>query len=82
MNGGQLAPLADHPRGVEGDHLRRNRTVDDTGNLADHLAEVSAALGNQGRVGGDAVDQAEIVGGADFADVGGVDKEFHDLLLV
>ena len=49
--------------------------------LLGHLGDVAARLEDQRRVGGDAVEQAEVVELADFLDVGCIDEEFHGRLL-
>ena len=58
-------------------HFGRDRTVDDAADFRDHLDDVAAGLEDQRGIGGDAVQQAQVVEFADILDVGGIDKEFH-----
>lgn len=39
--------------------------------------EVTAFFGNQGRIGGNAADNAQIVCCTDFVDICGINKQFH-----
>ena len=81
---GDVAALVDHALGVGGDHLDGDGAVDQVGNLGDGgavgLAVADAGAGGEGRVGGDAGDDAEPGAVAYLIDVGGVEKELHSIL--
>jgi hypothetical protein len=66
---------------VGGGHLGRDGTFDDVADLLGHLGDLAARFQDQRRVGGDAVEQAEIVQLLDLLDVGGIDEKLHDGLL-
>ena len=61
-----------------GDDFGRNRALDDAADFLGDLGDVAAGLQDQRRIGGDAVEQPEIVQLADFLHIGGIDKKFHD----
>lgn len=76
-DGGELAALGDHVVGLHRDDLGGNGALDEGADLLGDLKDVAAGFQDQGRVGGDAVDHAEVVELTDGVDVGGVDEEFH-----
>ena len=74
-----LVRLAQNSGGVRGDHLGVHHAV--LHNLADFqdvLAKRLAFLGDQGGIGGDAVHDAQGDSLADFVQVCGIQKDFHD----
>ena len=78
---GDFAALADHAFGVGGRRLdfAADGSVDDGCDLGYDLLEVAAFFGDEGRVGGDAADDAHVVGFADVVHVGCVQEEFHSI---
>jgi hypothetical protein len=60
-----------------GGNFGGDRAVDDGADFLGDFADVAAGFHDQRRIGGDAVDQAQVVEFADFVHVGCVDKEFH-----
>src|SRR5690606_16955586 len=72
--------LAHHAVIVGRHHFGRDRAGDDGADFLRHLGDAAARLENQRRVGGDAVEQAEIVEFPDFLHVGCVDEELHGFL--
>ena len=54
-----------------------DRALDDGADFGHDIEDLAAGLGDQGRVGGDAVQQAGGGEGFDLGRVGGVDEEFH-----
>ena len=76
----QLAPLGEYGFRVHRRNLCADRAFDDAADLADSLEEVAAGLGNQRRVGGDAIEQASRGELADFGYFGRVYEEFHGCL--
>ena len=76
-----LRALAHHAVEVGRGDFGRDRALDRCADFGDHLLDRPAGLGDQRRVGGDAVEQAGRGELADFGNVGGVDKEFHVQLL-
>lgn len=58
-------------------HFGRNRTIGDLANLCDHFLEVATGFNDQGRVGGDAIDQTGCGQFANVVGIGSIDKEFH-----
>jgi hypothetical protein len=65
------------PSKVGGDHLGRDRAVDEGADFLRHLDDAAARLEDQRRVGGDAVHEAEFGKLADFLGVGGIEEELH-----
>jgi len=60
---------------------RQHHRRDDGAYLLGHVGDAAARLQDQRRVGGDAVEQPQIVQFLDVLDVSGVDKKFHGGLL-
>jgi hypothetical protein len=74
---GQLAALLHHGVEVRRGDLGRDGPGDQLGDLGDRLQEVASGFGDQGRIGGDAVDQARVGELAEEVDFGGVEEELH-----
>ena len=68
-----VPPLGDHALDVGGDDLDGDGAVDDVGDLPDGglvgLAVADALGGGEGRIGGDAADDAQARAVADFLDI-------------
>jgi len=69
--------LAHHVGIYGGGDLGRDRAFHDLADLLGDVGDLAAGFQDQRRVGGDAVEQAEIVQLVDFLHVGCVDKELH-----
>jgi hypothetical protein len=59
------------------DDFSRDRTLDDIADLLGDIGDLAARFEDQRRIGGNAVEQSQIVQLTDILDVGGVDKKFH-----
>ena len=79
VDGVDGAALFDHALGIHGGglDLTGDGAVDDGADLLQGLSVVAALLGDQAGVGGDAADDAHLVGLADFLHVGGIQEQFH-----
>ncbi len=79
VDSGDLTAFADHAFGIggRGFHLAADGPVDDGGDFGDDLLEVAAFFGDEGGVGGDAADDAHVIGFADVIHIGRVEEEFH-----
>ena len=60
----------------------RDRAGDQRTDLGNDFLEVTAGLGDQTRIGGDAVEEAGLIELLDVLDFRGIDKELHGFLLV
>ncbi|MNI50910.1 hypothetical protein D3C73_1056030 [compost metagenome] len=76
-DGGQLVALLDHGLEIGGHGLGRDRPLDQGADFGDDLGDVPTRLGDQARIGGDAVHHPGGQQVFDDGDVGGVEKEFH-----
>ena len=76
---GDLAAFPDHAFGIggRGFHLAADRAVDDGSDFGDDLLEVAAFFGDERGVGGDAADDAHVIGLADVIHIGCVEEKFH-----
>ena len=72
-----VVPLLHHAGEVGRRHLAADRTLDDLADLLQVLAVIARLLGEQRRVGRDAVDDADGGERFDVLDVAGVDEQFH-----
>jgi len=72
-----VATLADHARDVLGHDLCADRPRCDRADLLQHVVVAAADLGEEARVGGDAVEHAPAGGGPDLVDRGGVEEDLH-----
>ena len=77
MDFGKLKSFLNHFRSFKGDDFRRNWTVDNFGNLFDDLNKIPALFCNQGRIGGDAADNAKIVGFSNVVYIRGINEQFQ-----
>ena len=59
------------------DSLAADGAVHDRGDLFDDLCEIPALFCDQGRIGGNAADNAHIIGFFDVFYIGCVNKKFH-----
>jgi len=76
---GKFFAFADHALGVGGHHFGRNGPWNYGADFFQHFDEVAAGFGHQRRIGGDAVKHAGGGKVADFFNIGGIDKKFHDV---
>src|SRR5207248_552405 len=74
---GELASFAHDLAVLRGGDLRGHRSLHDVADLDEHVAKLAAALRDQRRVRGDAVDEPHRRGLADLLHVGGIDEELH-----
>jgi hypothetical protein len=77
---GELAPLAQHAVDVGGDDFGAGRPLHDLADALQQRPVVAPFFGEQRRVGGDAVDDAERHQGLDFLQVSRVDEQLHGYL--
>lgn len=85
VDGRKLLALSDHLLCFERGNLGADRAIDDFADFLDVRLEVGVGevgrvfddFSDQRRVGRDAVEHTEFIGGLDFVETGGVDKEFH-----
>jgi hypothetical protein len=75
---GKVAPFGQHAVGVERRHLGADRALDHGADLAKDLLEIPSGLGNQARIGGDAVEQAHGGQLPDFPKLGSIGEKLHD----
>ena len=81
MDLGELPPFPKHVLGFCCDYLGADVAVDDVANAPDLIFDRIAFFGNQRRVGGDSVSQAEFCGLSELVQIGGIEKELHNRLL-
>src|SRR5210317_23779 len=74
---GQSLCFADHAGGVSGNNFSRNRSIDQGDYLFEYFVKVATTFGDQGWIGGDSVDQSQLIGGGDFFNIRCIDKKFH-----
>jgi hypothetical protein len=77
VNFRQLASPLDHRPGFGFHHFRAYVAVDYIADLADMLLKRLAFLRDQGRVGGDAIDDSPTHAGSQFVQFCGIEKELH-----
>src|SRR4029434_7695467 len=78
----EMSPLIDHARAVRTDSFRANRTIDQGADLQQLILKGIAFLRDQGRVRGDAIQDAGTGNLANFIEIRCIEKEFHGALLV
>ena len=84
MDGCDLAAFFDHALCISSSslYLTADRSVHNRSDLCDNLIEITALFCDQGRVGGYATDNSHIICLADFLNICGINKKFHNLILL
>ena len=72
--------LLNHFLSLKRDDLGRDRTVNYGSNLLYDLFKNSSFLGNKGRIGGNAADNAQVICPADIVNICSVNKKLHNIL--
>ncbi len=73
----QLAAFGEHCREIERSDLRAHRSGNDCADLAYDVHEVASSLGDERRIGSDAVNESGCGEVGDLGEICGVDEKFH-----
>jgi hypothetical protein len=78
----EVAAFLQHRFEIDRGHFGADRTGNDLADFLDQLDEILAGLGYQGGVGGNTVQEAGLGEIPDFGEIGGVDEELHQELVL
>ncbi len=73
----QLAAFGQHRRKIERGYLGAHRPGNDRTDLAHDVEEIASRLGDERRIGGDAVNEPGCGEIGDLGEIRGVDEKFH-----